>query len=78
MPLLEAISARHSVRKYIEDKEIPDDVIDVLRNHIAECNKVGRLNIQLVLNEPRAFTGLMSYGQFSGVRNYLVHHLALP
>ena len=71
MTLQEAISARHSVRKYI-DKEIPADVIAVLQDKIAEYNKVGNLNIQLVLNETKAFTGMLSYGKFSGVKNYLV------
>ena len=71
MTLLEAIEARHSVRKYL-DKEIPADIIAALQDKIAECNKVGNLNIQLVLNETRAFTGMLSYGKFSGVKNYLV------
>ena len=71
MTLQEAIVARHSVRKYI-DKEIPADIITALQDKIAECNKVGNLNIQLVLNETRAFTGMLSYGQFSGVKNYIV------
>ena len=71
MTLQEAISARHSVRKYI-DKEIPADIITALQDKIAECNNVGSLNIQLVLNETRAFTGMLSYGSFSGVKNYLV------
>ena len=71
MTLQEAISARHSVRKYI-DKEIPADIITALHDKIAECNIVGSLNIQLVLNETRAFTGMLSYGSFSGVKNYLV------
>ena len=71
MTLLEAISARHSVRKYL-DKEIPADVIAALQDKIAECNKVGNLNIQLVQNETKAFTGMLSYGTFSGVKNYLV------
>ena len=71
MTLQEAISARHSVRKYI-DKEIPADIVTVLQDKIAECNKVGNLNIQLVLNETRAFTGMLSYGSFSGVKNYFV------
>ena len=39
---------------------------------VAECNKEGNLTIQLVQNETRAFTGMLSYGQFSGVKNYLV------
>ena len=71
MTLLEAISARHSVRKYL-DKEIPADIIAALQDKIAECNKVGNLSIQLVLNETKAFTGMLSYGKFSGVKNYLV------
>ena len=71
MTLQEAISARHSVRKYI-DKVIPADVITVFQDKIAEYNKVGNLNIQLVLNETKAFTGMLSYGKFSGVKNYLV------
>ena len=71
MTLQEAIKARHSVRKYI-DKEIPADIIAALQDKIMECNKVGNLNIQLVLNETKAFTGMLSYGQFSGVKNYLV------
>lgn len=71
MTLLEAISARHSVRKYL-DKEIPVDIIAALQDKIAECNKVGNLSIQLVQNETKAFTGMLSYGSFSGVKNYLV------
>lgn len=71
MTLQEAITARHSVRKYI-NKEIPADIVTVLQDKIAEYNKVGNLNIQLVLNETRAFTGMLSYGSFSGVKNYFV------
>ena len=71
MHLQEAIVARHSVRKYI-DKEIPDHVVKALQDKIAECNKLGQLNIQLVLNETKAFTGMLSYGKFRGVKHYLV------
>ena len=71
MTLLEAISARHSVRKYL-DKEIHADIIATLQDKIMECNKIGNLNIQLVQNETKAFTGMLSYGTFSGVKNYLV------
>ena len=35
MTLLEAITARHSVRKYL-DKEIPADIIDALQDKIME------------------------------------------
>ena len=71
MTLLEAITARHSVRKYL-DKDIPADIIAALQDKIAECNNVGNLSIQLVQNETKAFTGMLSYGSFSGVKNYLV------
>ena len=71
MTIQEAIEARHSVRKYL-DKEIPADIIAVLQGKITECNKIGNLNIQLVQNETKAFTGMLSYGTFSGVKNYLV------
>ena len=71
MRLQEAIVARHSVRKYI-DKGIPDHVVKALQDKIAECNKLGQLNIQLVLNETKAFTGMLSYGKFRGVKHYLV------
>lgn len=71
MNLLEAIDARHSVRKYL-DKALPADIVATLQDKIAECNAAGHLNIQLVLNEAKAFTGLLSYGTFRGVKNYLV------
>ena len=71
MTLLEAISARHSVRKYL-DKEIPADIIAALQDKIAECNKVGNLSIQLVQNETKAFTGMLSYGSLPVIR-YIEH-----
>jgi nitroreductase len=72
MTLQEAITARHSVRKYI-DKEIPAEIITALQDKIAECNKVGNLNIQLVLNETRAFQGMMAKsGKFRNVSNYII------
>ena len=69
MNLLEAIEARHSVRKYI-DKPIPQDIIHMLQSKVEECNKLGNLHIQLIINEPKAFKGKMAYGTFSGVTNY--------
>lgn len=71
MTLLEAIYARHSVRRYI-DKPLPEDVVISLQEKIAEVNTKGNLHIQLVLNEPKAFRGVFAYGKFSGVQNYLV------
>lgn len=70
--ILDAIKARHSVRKYT-DKPIEGDTLEALKAEIERSNAEGGLHIQLVLDEPRAFaSGLLKYGAFSGVRNYLV------
>ena len=71
MNLLEAISKRHSVRQYL-DKEIEKDIIEILENEIKLCNDESGLNIQLLVNEPKAFdTTLAHYGLFQGVKNYI-------
>ncbi len=69
--LLEMIPLRHSVRRY---KSVPIDAgtAERLREEIEFCNRESGLNIQLVLNEKRAYTGLLAYGKFSGVENYIV------
>lgn len=71
MTPLEAISARHSVRRYL-DKPIPGDILEVLEDKVREINEDGGLHVQLVTDEPKAFGGIMAYGQFSGVSNYFV------
>lgn len=71
MTLLEAIATRHSVRKYT-GQPIADDAAEALQQRIAEVNAAGRLHVQLVRNEPHAFSGGMAYGVFSGVADYLV------
>lgn len=72
MTIQEAIVARHSVRKYT-DQAIEPEKIAALQGCIDACNKEGRLHIQLVTQEPKAFAaGLWKYGSFSGVKNYLV------
>ena len=72
MTELEAIKTRHSVRKYL-DKPIDISAGAVLRAEIERINAENGLHIQLVLDEPKAFaSGILKYGAFSGVRNYLV------
>ena len=71
MTLLEAIQARHSVRKY-KDEPIPEEVLAVLRNKVWEINRQAGLHVQLVTGEPKAFSGLICYGTVSGVTNYFV------
>jgi nitroreductase len=71
MTIQEAIVARHSVRQY-QEKPIEADIINRLNEEIDICNKDGGLHIQLVLDEPKAFTGgMVKYGSFKGVRNYM-------
>ena len=72
MTALEAIKARHSVRRY-SDKPLEAEKVAALRTGVDRVNAESGLNIQLVLDEPRAFSsGIWKYGQFSGVRNYFV------
>lgn len=71
MNLTEAMEQRHSVRSY-HDKKIEGEVKEKLEQEIRECNKEGRLHLQIVLNEPKAFDCFMAhYGKFSGVANYI-------
>ena len=72
MKLTQAIWARNSVRKYL-DKPVEASKAAELQAAIERINQESGLNIQLVLEEPKAFsTGMWKYGQFSGVRNYFV------
>lgn len=70
MDLMEAMRARHSVRQY-DERPIDPDLLAALQEEIDACNAEGGLHIQLVTDEPKAFSGgLAHYGSFSGVRNY--------
>lgn len=72
MDIMEAISARHSVRRYTSES-IGETERQELEAAIEECNVEGGLHIRLVSNEPRAFDSTLAhYGKFSGVGNYLV------
>lgn len=72
MELIDAIKERHSVRKY-RDQSIEMAKVGALKATIERINAEAGLNIQLVLDEPKAFsTGMWKYGQFSGVKNYFV------
>lgn len=72
MTIQEAIEARHSVRAY-KEQPLTEDAVKVLKKKITELNKEGRLHMQLILNEPKAFQGkLAKYGKFRGVNNYIV------
>lgn len=71
MTLQEAIEARHSVRVF-DEKPIQPEVVEALRRYIDKCNKKAKLNIQLIINEPKAFSGIKAHsGHFMGCRNYI-------
>jgi len=69
--LLDAIAARHAVRRYT-DTPIPADVRTALDTEIARCNQASGLRMRALYDEPEGFRGGMShYGSLQGVRNYL-------
>lgn len=71
MERIEAIKNRHSVRDYT-DRKIEGEVLIELRSEIDSCNKESGLHIQLVTDEPDAFSGFMArYGKFNNVKNYI-------
>ena len=72
MTLQEAIEARHSVRAY-KEQPLTEDVVKVLEEQITILNREGKLHMQLILNEPKAFQGTMAkYGKFRNANNYIV------
>ena len=72
MTVQEAIQARHSVRAY-KERPLADEAVRVLVDKITELNQAGRLHMQLIQNEPKAFQGtLAKYGKFRHVNNYIV------
>lgn len=69
--LQQAMLERHSVRSYT-DRPLDGEVLDQLRAYIDQLNARSGLHLQLVLNEPEAFGGMLAhYGRFSGVTSYL-------
>ncbi len=71
MTLQEAIQKRHSVRRY-RNEAISEDVLEILQEKVEEVNAKGKLHIQLVTNEPKAYSRGLAYGTFRGVTNYFV------
>lgn len=69
--LVDAIPLRHSVRHYIPTP-LTDNQIELLNNIIHDINSDGTLHFQLVTDEPKAFKGILAYGTFSGVNNYII------
>lgn len=63
------IRERHSVRKYSDDR-IDGEVLEKLNRKIGELNDSSGLKIQLMLDEPSAFSNLLTRMTFKNARNY--------
>jgi len=49
-----------------------DDFYKIIQKEIDICNELGKLHIQLAINEPKAFDSMLAhYGKFSNVKNYI-------
>lgn len=71
MNLMEAVRARHSVRSYL-DRPVEREKLDALRALADECSRESGLHIQLVTDEPKAFSSFLThYGLFDNIRNYI-------
>ena len=71
MDLFTAMIERHSVRSYTT-QPITDPVKSQLQTFLKQCNQESGLHMQLILDEPQAFDGLLArYGNFKNVRNYI-------
>lgn len=71
MTIEEAIEARHSVRQY-KEQPLSDEHVAALQAKIESINTDRGLHIQLIQNEPKAFSGFLAkYCKFSGAVNYI-------
>ncbi|MBQ9067310.1 MAG: nitroreductase [Clostridia bacterium] len=71
MTLQEAMEQRHAVRKYL-DKPIEPEKAEELKKQMDALNAQYGIHMQLVLDEPKAFTNRRaSYGHFENAKNYI-------
>ncbi|MCD7728235.1 MAG: nitroreductase [Ruminococcus sp.] len=71
MNLKEAMSARHSVRKYKNEPLAKDSVVKLNERIEAQNQKFG-LNMQLVTNNKDSMPGIIALLMSKGVRNYII------
>lgn len=72
MDIMTAMRERHSVRRY-NDRKIEGEILEKLDAIVMACNEESGLHIQLVRDEPLAFSSMLAkYGRFSGANNYFV------
>lgn len=71
MDIKEAISARHTVRKYT-DRSIPQEIAVQLTERIQENNLRHHLNMKLVQGNSEAFGAIIKLVLAKGVDNYII------
>ncbi len=72
MDTMRALELRHSVRNYT-DKPVAGAELAKLQQLIADANKKGDVHIQLILDQPKAFQGLLpKIAGFKNAKNYFV------
>ena len=70
MDKMDAVRERHAVRDYTE-KPIDSAILTALQEEINRCNAESGLHIQLISNEPEAFSGFLArYGKFNNCLLY--------
>ena len=71
MDRMEVMRARHSVRSFT-DRQVVPAAAQALRDALDEANREQGLHMQLILDEPSAFSGpLAHYGKLHNVKNYI-------
>ena len=71
MDMMEVMRVRHSVRSFT-DRLVEPAAAQALREALEQANQEHGLHMQLVLDEPAAFSGpLAHYGKFHNVKNYI-------
>jgi len=71
MTIQEAISQRHTVRKY-SNQAIPGDVVRLLEERASDNNQCCRLNMTLVTNHSDGLSGMARLLLARGVKNYVI------
>ena len=70
MDFSKAVLSRHSVRSYL-NKQIDKETVAKLQSEVDAVNKESGLNVQLLVDEPEAFSCFLAhYGKFKNVSNY--------
>ncbi|MBQ6374744.1 MAG: nitroreductase [Clostridia bacterium] len=71
MTITEAMSLRHTVRKYT-DRPIPPDIVSALNEQVAHLNRTLGLSVGLVIDDESGIPGLVKLLLAKGVRNYFI------